>query len=72
MPNNGAPNGFDTKLVKDLAKILRDIDLSEIEVENEGVRVRVARHAGGGAVVQYAAPARAQQSEKFTANALAG
>lgn len=58
MPNNGAPNGFDTKLVKDLAKILRDIDLSEIEVENEGVRVRVARHAGGGAVVQYAAPSQ--------------
>ena len=37
--------GFDTKLVKDLARILRDTDLSEIEVENEGVRVRVARQA---------------------------
>ena len=36
-------SGFDTKLVKDLARILRDTDLSEIEVENEGVRVRVAR-----------------------------
>jgi acetyl-CoA carboxylase biotin carboxyl carrier protein len=32
-------------LVKDLARILRDTDLSEIEVENEGVRVRVARQA---------------------------
>ena len=38
-------SGFDTKLVKDLARILRDTDLSEIEVENEGVRVRVARQA---------------------------
>jgi acetyl-CoA carboxylase biotin carboxyl carrier protein len=43
MPNSGTPSGFDTKLVKDLAKILNDTDLSEIEVENEGVRVRVAR-----------------------------
>ena len=38
-------SGCDTKLVKDLARILRDTDLSEIEVENEGVRVRVARQA---------------------------
>jgi acetyl-CoA carboxylase biotin carboxyl carrier protein len=53
MPNSGAPTGFDTKLVKDLAKILRETDLSEIEVENEGVRVRVARQAN----VVAAAPA---------------
>jgi acetyl-CoA carboxylase biotin carboxyl carrier protein len=51
MSNSGTPTGFDTKLVKDLAKILRDTDLSEIEVENEGVRVRVARQAN---VVQAA------------------
>jgi acetyl-CoA carboxylase biotin carboxyl carrier protein len=54
MSNTGTPTGFDTKLVKDLAKILRDTDLSEIEVENDGVRVRVARQAN---VVQAAAPA---------------
>lgn len=57
MPNSGAPNGFDTKLVKDLAKILRETDLSEIEVENEGVRVRVARQASVVQTVQAAAPA---------------
>jgi acetyl-CoA carboxylase biotin carboxyl carrier protein len=45
MSNPATPTGFDTKLVKDLAKILRETDLSEIEVENEGVRVRVARQA---------------------------
>jgi acetyl-CoA carboxylase biotin carboxyl carrier protein len=45
MPNSGAQNGFDTKLVKDLAKILRDTDLSEIEVDTGGVRVRVVRQA---------------------------
>jgi acetyl-CoA carboxylase biotin carboxyl carrier protein len=56
MPNSGTPTGFDTKLVKDLAKILRETDLSEIEVENEGVRVRVARQAN---VVQAVAPAPA-------------
>jgi acetyl-CoA carboxylase biotin carboxyl carrier protein len=56
MPNSGTPTGFDTKLVKDLAKILRETDLSEIEVENEGVRVRVARQAN---VVAAVAPAPA-------------
>jgi acetyl-CoA carboxylase biotin carboxyl carrier protein len=59
MPNSPTPTGFDTKLVKDLAKILRDTDLSEIEVENDGVRVRVARQAN---VVQAAAPAPAPTS----------
>lgn len=57
MPNSGTPNGFDTKLVKDLAKILRETDLSEIEVENEGVRVRVARQASVVQTVQASAPA---------------
>jgi acetyl-CoA carboxylase biotin carboxyl carrier protein len=56
MPTSGTPTGFDTKLVKDLAKILRDTDLSEIEVENDGVRVRVARQAN---VVQNVAAAPA-------------
>jgi acetyl-CoA carboxylase biotin carboxyl carrier protein len=57
MPNSGAPTGFDTKLVKDLAKILREADLSEIEVENEGVRVRVARQATVVAAQPVAGPA---------------
>jgi acetyl-CoA carboxylase biotin carboxyl carrier protein len=55
MPNSGTPTGFDTKLVKDLAKILRETDLSEIEVENEGVRVRVARQANVVHTAQAAA-----------------
>ena len=55
MPNSGTPTGFDTKLVKDLAKILRETDLSEIEVENEGVRVRVARQANVVQTVQATA-----------------
>lgn len=51
--------GFDTKLVKDLAKILRDTDLSEIEVEHEGTKVRVARGTGPAAVYHAPAPAAA-------------
>ena len=43
---------IDTKLVRKLADILKDTDLTEIEVERGGLRIRVAR--GGVAV---AAPA---------------
>jgi acetyl-CoA carboxylase biotin carboxyl carrier protein len=49
-------SGFDTKLVKDLARILRDTDLSEIEVENEGVRVRVVRQASVAPVMSAPHP----------------
>ena len=45
---------IDTKLVRKLADILKETDLTEIEVERGGLRIRVAR---GGAVV--AAPALA-------------
>jgi acetyl-CoA carboxylase biotin carboxyl carrier protein len=57
MPTSGTSNGFDTKLVKELAKILRETDLSEIEVDNGGVKVRVARQANVVQTVQAAAPA---------------
>ncbi len=36
-------NGFDTKLVKDLAKILKDSDLSDIEIEHDGIKIRVSK-----------------------------
>lgn len=49
-------SGFDTKLVKELARILRDTDLSEIEVENEGVRVRVVRQANVAPVMSAPQP----------------
>jgi acetyl-CoA carboxylase biotin carboxyl carrier protein len=45
---------IDTKLVRKLADILKETDLTEIEVERGGLRIRVAR---GGAVVS--APALA-------------
>ena len=45
---------IDTKLVRKLADILKDTDLTEIEVERGGLRIRVAR---GGAVMTAAAAA---------------
>jgi acetyl-CoA carboxylase biotin carboxyl carrier protein len=55
MPSN---NGFDTKLVKDLAKILRDSELTEIEIDNEGTKIRVTRNVTQ-TVVAAAAPVAA-------------
>jgi len=49
-------SGTDTKLVRELAKILNDTGLTEIEMEKESLKIRVAK--GGGTVVQaMAAPA---------------
>ena len=49
---------IDTKLVKDLAKILDDVSLGEIEVEHDGLRVRVSRPVAAQAVhVAATAPA---------------
>lgn len=46
---------LDTALVRELASILRDADLGEIEIEHEGLRVRVSKPAAP-AVATYAAP----------------
>lgn len=44
------------KLIRDLADLLKDTELTEIELERQGLRVRVARSA---TVTSYAAPAPA-------------
>ncbi|WP_017930467.1 acetyl-CoA carboxylase biotin carboxyl carrier protein [Robiginitomaculum antarcticum] len=46
----------ETKLVRELAKILNETDLSEIEMEKGTLKIRVAR---GGAAVMMSAPASA-------------
>ena len=46
-------SSIDSSLVKQLASILDETSLTEIEYETGGVRVRVARNHGGG----YAGPA---------------
>jgi acetyl-CoA carboxylase biotin carboxyl carrier protein len=43
---------FDTGLIRELAAILREADLGEIEVEQSGVRIKVAK--AGAAAVHYA------------------
>lgn len=56
-------SGIDQALIRDLANILNDTDLTEIEVEQEDLRIRVSR-AGNVQYVQaaqagFAAPAAA-------------
>lgn len=47
-------SGIDKDLVRDLADILNETDLNEIEVEQDDLRIRVSR---GGTTVAQAAPA---------------
>ena len=54
---------IDTGLVRSLADILNDTDLTEIEVERGDLKIRVAREVTMAAPVQYAAaPAPAAQA----------
>ncbi|NTF41703.1 acetyl-CoA carboxylase, biotin carboxyl carrier protein [Rhizobium sp. AC27/96] len=59
-------SGIDQALIRDLANILNDTDLTEIEVEQEDLRIRVSRagnvqyvQAPVGAPAAFAAPAAA-------------
>lgn len=47
---------IDQDLIRELAALLKETDLSEIEVEQDALRIRVAR-GGSAASVQVAAPA---------------
>ena len=51
--------GVDSDVVREMAKLLEETGLSEIEVERGGVRVRVARDRPGSAAPAPAAPAPA-------------
>ena len=51
-------SGVDQDLIRQLAALLKETDLSEIEVETEQVRLRVARQVGGS-FVSVAAPSAA-------------
>ncbi|MBU3991340.1 MAG: acetyl-CoA carboxylase biotin carboxyl carrier protein [Alphaproteobacteria bacterium] len=48
---------IDSKLVRELAKLLTDTGLSEIEVEDGDRKIRVARQLSAAAAVTVAAPA---------------
>ena len=47
--------GIDKELIRELASLLDETGLTEIEIERDGLRVRVGR--GGGQVAAVAAPA---------------
>src|SRR5579859_7402458 len=51
--------GLDLSVVAALAKIAAHHDLSEVEIEHEGLRVRVARERRAPAQMTYAVPASA-------------
>jgi acetyl-CoA carboxylase biotin carboxyl carrier protein len=70
------PDPIDTRLVRRLAAILNSTGLSEIEVERDGLKIRVARQVTAAATVVHApaavlapAPAPAVAPE-FTGEAL--
>ncbi|MBA3054154.1 MAG: acetyl-CoA carboxylase, biotin carboxyl carrier protein, partial [Sphingomonadales bacterium] len=54
---NGGGMNIDSKLVRELAKLLTDTGLSEIEVEDGDRKIRVARQLSAAAAVTVAAPA---------------
>ncbi|WP_213271531.1 acetyl-CoA carboxylase biotin carboxyl carrier protein [Hyphomonas sp.] len=51
-----AKNKLDTGLIRELAAILREADLGELEVEHEGLRVRVSKPLAPTVVQAAAAP----------------
>lgn len=58
MTSTSKNNGIDPKLVRELAQILHDTDLTEILVEYGDLKLRIARHvAAANAVTTVYAPA---------------
>ncbi len=63
---------FDTGLIRELAAILREADLGEIEIEQGGTRIKVVKPAVAAAHVAYApAPVAAAAAPAATAAAAA-
>jgi acetyl-CoA carboxylase biotin carboxyl carrier protein len=56
----------DQTLIRELAGLLEETGLSEIEIEREGVRVRVARRVALDATAPAAAPAALQPANPAT------
>ena len=62
-----AKTPFDSGLVRSLASLLDETNLTEIEYENEGTRIRVARQITYSAVAPMAAPVAAPAAPVATA-----
>lgn len=55
------PRTTDSKIIQELAEILNETNLSEIEIEKEGLRIRVARVIEGAQYVTVSGGAPAPQ-----------
>lgn len=71
-PAKAAAGDTDAKLVRELADILNDTSLTEIEVERSGLKIRVSRTAAAAPMQQmqpmhFAAPAHIAQAPTATA-----
>jgi acetyl-CoA carboxylase biotin carboxyl carrier protein len=67
---SGGSGAVDSDMIRELAQLLKETDLSEIEIENAGLKVRVARSITVSAPV-YAAPSAAPASAAPSAAASA-
>lgn len=55
--SNKKSHSIDQDLIRDLAALLKETELTEIEVEQDGLRLRIARSAAATAVVAPVVPA---------------
>ena len=60
--NNKPDQSLETAWIRELAGILEETGLTEIEIEKDGSRVRVAKQAGAAPLAAYTAPAPAAPS----------
>jgi acetyl-CoA carboxylase biotin carboxyl carrier protein len=58
-PKADTKPGIDADAVRELAKLLKETGLTEIEIEHNGARIRVSRGAAAMAAAPAAAPAAA-------------
>ena len=65
-------SGIDADAVRDLAKLLKETGLTEIENEHKGARIRVSRGGGVAAAAPAAAPAAAAPAPAAAAPAASG
>ncbi len=71
MANNKGKTGVDHELIRELAKLLDETGLSEIEIDRDGLRVRVARGGPNVASAAAVAPPAAQAAAAVASAAAA-
>jgi acetyl-CoA carboxylase biotin carboxyl carrier protein len=65
--DNGQEDSIDIDLVRQLADLLTDTGLTEIEIERGGMRIKVARSLSGGAYVESIPTLQAQPAPALIA-----